>query len=1293
MERYEFKDGSSLKFWEVAVEGDKLTVCFGKIGTSGQTKEKTFADAAAAEKEKTKLVKEKTGKGYVATGASATSPPVAPAAKPAKAPVARKPPSAAPATGPAKPHSDASSSEPPTTARASTSPAKAPVLPAPTGERLVTDEPLPTRMRPAKAHPADEAWAAFAHGLTELAAKAANKDEWPLSIVADTPPASLTPKAAADWSLTLHTVARAAPSGQGYNVRENWGAFLAVYQHFADWLVAAHGAVFAVKSLDALAFAEHRTTSHYGNSAWSLLPYIAFRSAISSAPQSDYDAAIAYGLESSTSDWDRDVRVAFVLADDRLEPHALQGLAVLERVASLGFDIGATSALVPLIAEAPSALAKPWRVKRTYFFYYVYFLVSAGQIAATAASAAASRRESALPVLDWLLHYATDDDRTTLACAILDTHEDDALATLVPLMHEKPVRAALDKASEAYPGWMFQRTLALLGTRAEPALRARALKAMEAHGAEMTRAWASALGGRGEKYYESLVGQTSQAKAEAHDLPSFLRTPPWRAGKKASTDIVVQLVPIKTALVFKNDGKRHGESGWAYEILSELVSFIDRTEKQNSAYTWVKVEPPLEPVPTESDTEQHVRTWLSRRIDQFASVRRYSGVGGYASLFNTVDRLPDPLALLLWEKPTAMHLGYGINWPSRITTMLSRFGETAVPGLVKNVEAEPTEMLPIVKDIGTPSLAPVAARAFMKLKKARAPGRAWLQAHPRAALLRLVPMAVGPLGAPRDIAEYAVRWFKTEKPNVLDVVVAEYAAIDPQVTAAIAQVLARDPFARTPSKVGKMPSWLSLSSLTRPELKAGGVLPDDAMTALIEMLSFVNPEDLYAGVPALREACTPDSLAAFAWDLFSAWLANGAPSKEGWAFRTLGWFGNDQCARDLTRLIRKWPGEAAHARAVTGLDILADIGSDVALMNLNGIAEKAKFKGLQDRARDKIAVIAEARDLSAEELADRLVPDLDLDARGGLDLDFGPRRFRAGFDEFLKPWVKDETGKRLKDLPKPIKSDDAEKSAEASAQWSALKKDARAIASLQLTRLENMLATGRRTNGEVFQTFFAAHPLIRNLAQRLVWGVYDTDAVDTAPRVYFRVTEDLSFTDADDNPVTIDVGAESTGLIGLAHPLHMSAADQTKWGSLFGDYEIAQPFAQLGRETYTLTDVEKADTALKRFEGREVESKRLRGMATRGWRTGQPQDGGGISWIERSVTLVDGTKTMALLEFEEGLYAGAASEEPTNQTLHTITLGTNTWTRQDAQRLAALDAITASEIVRAITLLVEAGAS
>ena len=59
------------KFWAISLEGDSHTVKFGKIGTSGQEKTKSFDDEAAAKKDYDKLIKEKTGKGYEEVGADA----------------------------------------------------------------------------------------------------------------------------------------------------------------------------------------------------------------------------------------------------------------------------------------------------------------------------------------------------------------------------------------------------------------------------------------------------------------------------------------------------------------------------------------------------------------------------------------------------------------------------------------------------------------------------------------------------------------------------------------------------------------------------------------------------------------------------------------------------------------------------------------------------------------------------------------------------------------------------------------------------------------------------------------------------------------------------------------------------------------------------------------------------------------------------------------------------------------------------------------------------------------------
>ncbi len=61
---FEFVEGRSAKFWEVWVEGNAMHVRFGRLGSEGQTRTKTFADADAARRAAERLVAEKTDKGY-----------------------------------------------------------------------------------------------------------------------------------------------------------------------------------------------------------------------------------------------------------------------------------------------------------------------------------------------------------------------------------------------------------------------------------------------------------------------------------------------------------------------------------------------------------------------------------------------------------------------------------------------------------------------------------------------------------------------------------------------------------------------------------------------------------------------------------------------------------------------------------------------------------------------------------------------------------------------------------------------------------------------------------------------------------------------------------------------------------------------------------------------------------------------------------------------------------------------------------------------------------------------------
>jgi predicted DNA-binding WGR domain protein len=54
----------SSKFWMVTQEGKDLTIVFGKIGTNGQTTNKSFSTSEEATVEMEKLVKSKIKKGY-----------------------------------------------------------------------------------------------------------------------------------------------------------------------------------------------------------------------------------------------------------------------------------------------------------------------------------------------------------------------------------------------------------------------------------------------------------------------------------------------------------------------------------------------------------------------------------------------------------------------------------------------------------------------------------------------------------------------------------------------------------------------------------------------------------------------------------------------------------------------------------------------------------------------------------------------------------------------------------------------------------------------------------------------------------------------------------------------------------------------------------------------------------------------------------------------------------------------------------------------------------------------------
>jgi hypothetical protein len=277
------------------------------------------------------------------------------------------------------------------------------------------------------------------------------------------------------------------------------------------------------------------------------------------------------------------------------------------------------------------------------------------------------------------------------------------------------------------------------------------------------------------------------------------------------------------------------------------------------------------------------------------------------------------------------------------------------------------------------------------------------------------------------------------------------------------------------------------------------------------------------------------------------------------------------------------------------------------------------------------------------------------------------------FDESLKPAVTDDAGKRLPDLPKPKQTDDAEKAKAATETWKALKKDAKTIAAGQVARLEVAMCAERRWAADVYRRFFLEHPLLAHLVKRLLWGVYGEDGKLVSG---FRVAEDGTLANDSDAPFTLPDGAR----VGLVHRLALDDATVGRWGQIFGDYEILQPFAQLAREVVELPLSERQSAKSERVKGLIVPTGKLFGLDPRGWRRGTPQDAGVVCWYEKPLP---GGLT-ACLDLDPGIFTGAVQESP-QQTLGVLTLVEGdgySWGHEKQVTFDKLSRIARSELMR-----------
>ncbi|UOD30603.1 DUF4132 domain-containing protein [Massilia violaceinigra] len=1243
MRRFELSDGTSNKFWEISQDGSDLTVCYGKIGTAGTTQCKNHADAAKAGAAMDKLIREKTGKGYaeVTSGAAAVST-VAAAPKAAKIPSASAPP--VPVTPPLPPAA-------PPAPSGDIAPwlAAGPLVDMPAA---LAAQALPSRRFPGRQPNGDAnaCWMQFL-SLARAYDPADPKHSHEQYRAAVTEAMQRIEHDLRSGSALSDAVLLALSTRFENKLTPAQGA------PFLDFLVADKGLAHAIGVLlqmERMSIREERNrfTSHWYISDQIDQSYrpprgsfgateLAFRSHLAWAPEALWQECAQLLRDGLPTLYPyRQPLCALLLPEDPALSDAL--------ILTLAQHPYNPSGWLRLTARDRASLQEvapfePEYGEYAHNLFYNMPSVMAALVLEHGVDAVAQLEQAAGvdAAGDALACIGTPAAVRALAKVCNVTKKSLPRLTMATQRWPLAAMAALSELVAADPGL----PQALRSTLASLVLdHAGAVPAITP--------WISAPGAR---LLAEMAGKfaASLDAADAAELPAVLANPPWMAPPKpVPKPLVLAALPLAPCTRWTEQQRQRLLADQRYNAWPYDAERFDGPQGTADAIA-------------EGDVQAVVALWAHYAEEN-------NDIGGCV---HAIADLPAPFNAAVW---TAM-AGHDINSPGYAFATL---GVESLPALMLMCERNPADELPYAMYFGSVELAQLMGRicASGKNKSLRAIARRWLLANPEYAACSLIAPALGKPGAARNAAVAILQLLAV---NGHRGIVTDTASRYQQdaVNAAIEAMLDEDPLDRHPARIDPLPAFWLPRNWNRPRLAGSGkVLPDSALAPLGAMLRFPQEDGVYAGLYQVRDACTPASLADFAWDLFRAWLDAGADPKDSWAYGALRVFGNDDVARKLTPMIRTWPGESQHARAVAGLDVLAAIGTDTALMLLNGIAQKVKFKGLQDNAREKIAQIAEARNLTSEELEDRLAPDLGLDEAGTLVLDFGPRRFLVGFDEALKPFVRDDDGARLADLPKPKKSDDATLADAAVERYKLLKKDARTIAAQQVVRLEVAMCAQRRWEPHVFFDFLAHHPLLRHLVQRLVWGVYEVEAgASHGGRLLacLRVGPDGGMTDAADDAFVLPQGENVR--VGIPHAIDLPASDAAAFAQLFADYELMQPFAQIGRDTYALTAAELSAAALLRWKNITVPSGRVLGMVNKGWRRGRPLDGGSI--LDFTKALGDGR--VVNLRFEPGIVAGLVDEFP-EQTLEQLTVGLpGSWGGIDEpEPLSTLDPIAASELIR-----------
>lgn len=243
---------------------------------------------------------------------------------------------------------------------------------------------------------------------------------------------------------------------------------------------------------------------------------------------------------------------------------------------------------------------------------------------------------------------------------------------------------------------------------------------------------------------------------------------------------------------------------------------------------------------------------------------------------------------------------------------------------------------------------------------------------------------------------------------------------------------------------------------------------------------------------------------------------------------------------------------------------LSEMPAGAGIAYMARVRNRVSYPKVKSFIDKRFEAAAKAARITRGELEELIVPVHGLDADSRLTQPIGDGQAIAFVDggKVEVTWIA-ANGAEVKSPTAGMKADAAALKA-FRAQVAEIKADI----AVQTARLQRLYLENRDWPLDQWQRRYAEHPLLGALAQRLVWwvGAGEAGRVAVMPEARGTVLRGL-----DGNPVTPAPAAR----VRLWHPIDAPLSEIEAWRDRLEQAGVQQPFAQVWREVYLLTDAER----------------------------------------------------------------------------------------------------------------------